>query len=111
FFVWQLAEFERVLGDDAALAQRHFGVSAEGNWEHTNVLWRAIPVEKLAEQQQADPGEIAAQLQRAREKLLAARESRVRPGTDDKVLAAWNGMMIQAFAQGHQVLGDARYLR
>src|SRR5260370_8257720 len=54
--------------------------------------------------------EAAAAIATIRTKLLAAREGRVKPARDDKILAAWNGMMIAAFAEGYRSLGDPRYL-
>ena len=104
FYVWKEAEIKAVLGEeDAALFGRHYGVSEEGNFEGRNILH--IPRDGPAQVQATD------RLKPLREKLLAARNHRVRPGKDDKVLAAWNGMMISALARGYQVLGDRRYLQ
>jgi uncharacterized protein YyaL (SSP411 family) len=98
FFVWSRAEIEQLLGDDAELVCDVFGVTAAGNWDGTNVLWQAQDV----------PATEAFAAARAR--LFAARAERVRPGTDDKVLVAWNGMAIEALCDGYRVLGDRRYL-
>ena len=109
FFVWSLAELRSVCGDDADLVARHFGVTADGNWEHVNVLSRAVPVPALALQREQPEAAIAARIAAAVTKLLAVRERRVRPATDDKVLAAWNGMALVALADGYRVLGHERY--
>jgi hypothetical protein len=109
FFVWQEAEFDRLLGADSALAKRHFGVTTAGNWEHANVLTLAARASELTAPDR-DLAATTAALQRARAALLLARGGRVRPGTDDKVLTAWNGLAIHACALGHRVLGDARHL-
>ncbi|MEQ1631004.1 MAG: thioredoxin domain-containing protein [Planctomycetota bacterium] len=110
FFVWQLAEIESVVGADAVLAAARWGASEKGNWEHTNVLWSARSTAQLAKDLGQDESEIAMRTERARELLLTARSKRVRPGTDDKVLAAWNGMAIAACAHGYLELSDRRYL-
>jgi hypothetical protein len=65
----------------------------------------------VAEQLEVAPAELEATLQRAREKVYAARERRVKPGLDDKILTSWNGLMIGALAEGYRVLGDVRYLK
>ncbi|HUF94891.1 MAG TPA: thioredoxin domain-containing protein, partial [Acidimicrobiia bacterium] len=87
FYVWSLAEIGEVLGDDAPAAAAYYGVTPEGNFEEENILHlspeRAVP-ENLEEINQ---------------KLLDRRNLRVRPGLDDKVVAAWNGMAIRAFAE------------
>ena len=92
FYVWSESEIDAVLGADAALFKRFYDVSAEGNWEGHNILNR------LSHPDLAD-AETEAALARCRERLLAARASRVRPGLDDKVLADWNGLMIAALAE------------
>ncbi|MBK8098489.1 MAG: thioredoxin domain-containing protein [Planctomycetes bacterium] len=111
FFVWSKAEFDAVTGADAAIAARHFGVTPEGNWEHTNVLAVAVPAATIAQERQVDESAIGEAIERARAALLAARAQRVAPATDDKILTAWNGMAIAACARGYRVLGEHRYLR
>ena len=100
FFVWSLGQFEELLGADSQAVAAHFGVTKNGNWEHQNVLHLPAGLPTAAD---------AALMQRATDVLFAAREKRVRPGTDDKVLAAWNGMTLRALATGYRVLGDERY--
>ncbi len=100
FFVWTMAELQTVLGDDAPLAAARYGVTTAGNWEGKNVLHLA-GVAAVGDE---------ARLESARERLLAARERRVRPATDDKILTAWNGLAIAACARGYAVLGEPRYL-
>jgi hypothetical protein len=110
FFVWQRREFDVLLGADAELAAQRWGVTEAGNWEHHNVLWLARSVADAAKATGREPAAAATALASARAKLLHARTRRVRPGTDDKILTAWNGMAIQAFAQAFLVLGDPEYL-
>lgn len=110
FFVWSLEEWNRLLGDDASLAASRWGVTAAGNWEGHNVLFDAVSVDTLAKTLGKDPVDLAARLENARLALFTARSTRVRPGTDDKVLAAWNGLAIGAFARAAQVFGEERYV-
>ena len=101
YFVWQLPELQQLLGEHAAWFAKIHGVTKEGNWEHQNVLWLADP---------AAVGEHVERLNRAKQTLLAARQKRIAPGTDDKVLASWNGLALTALADGYRVLGVPRYL-
>jgi hypothetical protein len=112
FYVWTPGELEAVLGERRGrLAARWFGVTAEGNFEHgTSALWRHEPAEVLARELGTTPAELEAAMEAARPELLAARARRIPPLTDDKVLVAWNGLMISALAQAWQVLGDDRDL-
>jgi hypothetical protein len=110
FFVWSKAEFDRLLGDDAELACAHWGVTADGNWEGHNILHVARPLAEVAGKLGIAAADAERRIRAARQKLFAERSRRVRPGTDDKVLTAWNGMAIAACSVGYQTLGDARYL-
>ncbi len=100
FYTWTVPELEDVLGDRAAAAAVAFGATAEGNFEGRNVLHvpSAVPRTEL--------GDLAA----IRDDLLAARERRVRPACDDKVLCSWNALMISALAEAGAVLGRPDYL-
>ncbi|MBI3539858.1 MAG: thioredoxin domain-containing protein, partial [Candidatus Eisenbacteria bacterium] len=108
FYVWTPDEITSLLGDDAAPFAARYGVSARGNFEDgTSILHEARPLDDVAREAGLTPGDLAVRLARARATLFAAREKRVRPHRDDKVLTAWNGLMISAFARGARVLGDA----
>jgi uncharacterized protein len=110
FYVWSLAEIERVLGpQDAAWFAAQYDVTAAGNFEGHNILNRLnnLPrsMEGLAALQQAAP-----RLAMLRGKLLKEREKRIRPGLDDKVLADWNGLMIAALANAGALLGEGSWI-
>ncbi len=102
YYVWSNSEIERLLGDAAPLFCSHYGVTANGNFEGHNILNRSQDL-KLG-----DPA-IEAELLVARKILLAARETRMPPGFDDKVLADWNGLMIAALAEAAFVFGETRW--
>jgi len=108
FYVWTPAELESALGrEDAALFGFRYGVTAAGNFEHgASILHQAHDLAATARHFSMAPGEASRRLERARPVLLERRAQRVRPHRDDKVIAAWNGLMISAFARGARVLGD-----
>ncbi len=112
FYVWTEDEIKALLGEkDGTLFCRHYGVSKQGNFERHNILH--VPREQPASLRDEGVSEeqLLTLLAPMRQKLLAQRDKRVRPGKDDKVLASWNGMMISALARGYQVTGDDRYLK
>jgi uncharacterized protein YyaL (SSP411 family) len=118
FYVWTREEIEATLGPgDARVFCERYGVRAGGNVEEDphgefrgqNILYRSRSIEETAAAQGGDVDEIRSVLRNAGVKLLDLRARRPRPHLDDKVLAAWNGLMISAFAKGAQALGEDRY--
>ena len=111
FFVWTPEQIADVLDEEEA---RHFNsyydISLTGNWEGVSIPNTPRDLAVVAEQLGLAPGELESSLQEARAKVYTARLKRVKPGLDDKVLTAWNGLMIGALAEGHRVLRDPRYL-
>jgi hypothetical protein len=103
FYTWSAAEIDAVLGEDAALFKRIYDVQPEGNWEGVNILNRLAYPERLDDATEA-------RLAEARRRLFTHRESRVRPGWDDKVLADWNGLMIAALADAGAAFGEPDWL-
>ncbi len=112
FFVWTKSQLEAVLGAERAKhTAAYFEVTETGNFEHgKNVLFMPSPREGVAESLGLSLAELEASVASAKRELLSAREKRVRPNTDDKVLAGWNGLLVSALSQACQVLGDVRYL-
>lgn len=119
FYVWTKAELEGVLGaEDADLAFRIYNVEDRGNFRDeatreptgANILHLTSSPAELAEEQGLIEEEFSARLDAIRQKLLAARAERVRPGLDDKILTDWNGLMIAALARAGRVLAEPDYL-
>ncbi len=106
YFTWSPAEVTAALGKDAPIALAHFGVTASGQLDGRSVLHVATTVEELARRRRTTAREIEAVIERARRKLRSAREDRPPPLRDEKVVAAWNGLAISAFARGALVLGE-----
>jgi len=118
FYVWSQKELEAALGQpDAAYFCYRYGVEELGNvredphgeFTGKNILFEDETVAQTAVFFEKDEAEIDASLEASRRKLLALRSQRVRPHLDDKILTAWNGLMISAFARGAQVLSEPRY--
>jgi uncharacterized protein len=116
FFVWRPEEVAQILAHDppardAALA--HYGVSESGNFEHTGatVLSSALPVDEVAERLGLEPAAAEAALERARDALFEARETRPKPARDEKLLACWNGLTIGALAELGAATGEAEWVR
>ncbi len=101
FYVWRQAEVAALLGDEAAPFGRAYDVSPGGNWEGKTILHRLHPGARSDDPDFAE----------ARATMLQARESRARPGRDDKVLADWNGLTIRALCEVSSILGDDRPLQ
>jgi uncharacterized protein YyaL (SSP411 family) len=110
FYVWRRREFDEVAGDDAAIAGAVFGVTDDGNFEGFNHLHRARSVEEVAADSGLDPESVRMAVERTRRRLLERRSQRIRPGLDDKVIAAWNGLALRALAEAGAVFGDPRLL-
>ena len=106
FYVWTPAELREALGDETAvLFAHHYGVTADGNFEQgSTVLFEAQSLTDSATALGLPEPELARRLTEARATLLAVRSRRVRPYRDDKVLTAWNGLMIAALAYGARTL-------
>ena len=110
FYVWTMDQLTSTLGDDSAAMARLYGVTAQGNFEGANVLHLAVDPAELARELGLSPAEWETLRSRADRLLLAERSTRERPGRDDKVITAWNGLAIRAFAEAGTVLGSPGYL-
>jgi uncharacterized protein YyaL (SSP411 family) len=105
FYVWAEEEIDSILGEDSELMKKVFGIDKHGNFrEKGNSIGKNIPhLSKTLPELEADlklpAQEIHRRMGDAKQKLFAAREKRVHPGKDDKILADWNGLMIAALAK------------
>jgi hypothetical protein len=110
FYVWEHDEFMSVAGDSGELAVGYFGVTESGNFEDRNILNIDRSLTELAERFDKSVEEVEHSIEAARRALFEHRSTRVRPGLDDKVVAAWNGLAIRALAEAGAALGEPRYL-
>jgi uncharacterized protein YyaL (SSP411 family) len=110
FFTWTPAEIEAALGKDRArVVSSYYGVTARGNFEGRSILHVPRPLADVARELRLDPVRLRAILDKARESLYRDRAKRPPPLRDEKILTAWNGLMISAYARAALVLGDERY--
>ena len=112
FFVWHPAEVEEVLGEAASrLFCRYYDITPEGNFEGgSSILHVDTNLPQLARFLRVDDAELKEVVQAGKAKLFEVRARRVAPGRDDKIIVAWNGLMISAMAQGYRILGNQEYL-
>ncbi|HEY3121042.1 MAG TPA: aldo/keto reductase [Vicinamibacteria bacterium] len=112
FFVWTPEEVQAAVGDEEEARRfcAYYDVTDSGNWEGRSIPNTPQPLSEVAARMALTPEELEGSLAIARAKVYRARLQRVPPALDDKVLAAWNGLMIGALAEGARVLGDPRYL-
>jgi uncharacterized protein YyaL (SSP411 family) len=110
YYLWSLAEVRKVVGAKAApVVAAALGVTQDGNFEGKNILTRPFTDQELAARFKLSQAQVGRILNPALKRLRQARARRVAPRRDDKVITAWNGLMISALAQGSQVLGERKY--
>ncbi len=110
FFVWSPPQVEEVLGaEDGALFCRFYDITERGNFEGHSIPNIQAPPEAFARTIGIDADTFWQRIEMLRRKLFEARERRVKPGRDEKVLTAWNGLMLAAFAEAAAVLDRADY--
>jgi len=111
FYVWKPDEVRAVLGEEAG--DRFcavYGLTESGNFERgSSILHLKKSLDEAAAAMGVDPEGLKTEMADSREKLLETRSKRIRPLRDDKVITAWNGMMITAFALGARALDDGEY--
>ena len=120
FYVWTKKEIDAALSDNAEMFDFHYGVQPHGNapegsdpqdeFRGKNILIQRHTITETSQRFKKSEEEVTKSLANSREILFAIRAKRPRPHLDDKIIAAWNGLMISAFARAAQVLDEPRYL-
>ncbi|MBS3933921.1 MAG: thioredoxin domain-containing protein [Truepera sp.] len=110
FYLWDEVEFEGLLGEDARLAKAYYGVSTMGNFEGRNILHLPHSQETVAERFGLSLEALDHKLAQIKRTLFEAREQRIRPGLDDKLLSSWNGLMLAALADAGRIFKHQDYL-
>jgi hypothetical protein len=110
FFVWGFEEVREALGADAPLFCQIYGITTQGNFEGQNVLHLPRPLEEVARVTGRSVEHLKTVATRGRDRLWSLREQRVRPGRDEKVLTAWNGLALRAFAAAAAAFDRPDYL-
>ena len=110
FAVWTWEELGQILGEDRDLAAAIYGATPNGNFEGANNLHRLNEIGDVMGTTGLTISEIRDARRSIDERLIAARSQRDAPGRDDKMVSAWNGLALRAFAEAAAILGDERYL-
>ena len=112
FFVWTPDEIEEILGEtDAQVFNFYYDVSEEGNFEEKNILNIRNSLTETAEALKISETELETILERSKQTLFFEREKRVKPFRDEKILTAWNGLMLATFAEASAILDSDEYLK
>ncbi len=109
FYVWSFAEVQAALGAQANLFCTFYDITPEGNWEHTNILWRPMEIKSFAAKHGISVEKLQEQLAENRAKLLSIRAKRIRPGLDHKILLSWNALMCTAYVKAYHATLDPAY--
>jgi len=111
FFVWTEAEAMGILGDDdGAIFCRIYDVSESGNFEEKNIVHPILTVEQASKYFRMESSEIERVIAKAKQKLFIEREKRVKPFRDEKIITAWNGLMLSGLAEAIKISPKAAYV-
>ncbi len=112
FYVWEKKEIDSLLRDKSTLFSACYNVKEKGNWEgYGNILYVDKTIEEISRSFDIDPTDFINQMAECREILLEARNKRIRPGLDDKILTSWNGLMLKAFVDAYRIFDDQHFLK
>ena len=110
YYVWKPEEIKEILSEkDAKIFNQYFDISQNGNWEGNSIPNIIMKKSSLATILEIPKSEIESSLESSRLKIKEYRKSRIAPGTDDKIIVSWNGLMISSLAKVSAVLGDKEY--
>jgi len=111
FYIWTAEELKTLWGADAPALMDYFQCTEGGNWaeEARNILWRKDLLEPYCQEKGLDAAAFAQTVQKGLDTLMQERAQRVRPGLDDKVLAGWNGLVLEGLAESYAATGVAAY--
>ncbi|WP_163707353.1 thioredoxin domain-containing protein [Mangrovibacterium lignilyticum] len=112
FYVWQKEELKQLLGEDYELFAPYYNINETGYWEDGNyILLRTQSDLAFANSESVDPETLQLKITKWKGKLKQARELRVRPGLDDKILTSWNALVLSGLAESYKAFGDEEYLK
>ena len=111
YYVWTVDELKNILGDDLKLFADYFNVNEVGHWEEENyILLRKQPDEEIAKRFGISTDILQKKISELKKKVLAVRETRIKPGLDNKILTSWNALMIKGYADAYSVFHDKEFL-
>jgi uncharacterized protein YyaL (SSP411 family) len=106
FYIWTQAEIEQATGTDFEFFKAAYGITPQGNWEGKIILQRVLDNADLAARFTLPIADVDTKLAKCHSQLLTVRSTRIPPRTDDKILAAWNGLMLSAISEAAIILGS-----
>jgi uncharacterized protein YyaL (SSP411 family) len=110
FYCWDSTDWKHLMGDFPEYIGDYFGISESGNWEETNILHRAVSVAEICRKYGVAETNFLEQLQAAKRQLMTVRNTRIRPGLDDKILLSWNALMNLALTKAAAALDREDWL-
>ncbi len=113
FYVWTKEEIDAILGDEneSKIFNDYYEVTASGNWEHHNILYRKKEAAKIAKKYNLTEAELEAKITAAKQLLFDARTKRIYPGLDDKILTSWNALMLKGYVDAYRAFGQQKHLK
>ncbi len=111
FYIWKKEELTTLLGDNYELFADYYNVNRKGYWEHDNyILLRDEDEETLAKKHNLSKEDLQAKMTTSQAILMKERDTRIRPGLDDKTLTSWNGLMLKGYVDAYLTFGDQHFL-
>ena len=111
FYVWKKEELQRLLGEGYDLFSDYYNVNSKGYWEHDNyILLRDQDDKTLAKKHALSVGDLKAKMADSESILMKERDTRIRPGLDDKTLTSWNGLMLKGYVDAYLTFGEQHFL-
>ena len=111
YYTWGKSEIEMILGEQADLFCTYFGITSEGNWDGTNILYQPLDRFQYADRLDQDREALLESIHAAGRKLLEERYRRMPLQRDEKIILGWNAMMVSTYVQAHLATGEALYLK
>ena len=111
FYTFTKEELREILGEEEPLFSAYYNCTAAGNWEHgRNILHRRQADEAFAAAHQLAPGVMPELVAGWKQKIMAVRATRIRPGLDNKVLTGWNALMLQSLTDAYRAFAEPEFL-
>ena len=111
FYTWTTPELREILGPDFDWFAELYSITEDGNWEHDRtILHRTLTDEQFAHRADWTVAELQEMLNAAHAKLMAVRDTRIRPGLDDKMLCSWNGLMLSGLVSAYRAFAEPEFL-
>ena len=111
FYVWKKEELMKLLGNGYVLFADYYNVNRKGYWEHENyILLREEDDKTIANKHNITVEDLRAKMAASEKILMSARDTRIRPGLDDKTLTSWNGLMLKGYVDAYLTFGEQHFL-